>query len=50
MDGCGLQLVADMLQVAGVNRAIALDLHNSAIQGFVSYPIDNLYGLPLIGR
>jgi len=42
------KLVADMLHVAGADRAITVDLHASQIQGFVTYPIDNLYAMPLI--
>jgi len=42
------KLVADLLEVAGANRVITIDLHASQIQGFVNYPIDNLYAMPLI--
>jgi len=37
-----------MLQLAGADRVITIDLHASQIQGFVAYPIDNLYATPLI--
>ena len=42
------KLVADMLELAGADRVITVDLHASQIQGFVSYPIDNLYAMPLM--
>jgi len=42
------KLVADMIQVAGANRVITIDLHASQIQGFVNYPLDNLYAMPLL--
>ena len=38
------KLVADLLQSAGVNRCVALDLHAGQIQGFFDVPFDNLYG------
>ena len=42
------KLVADMLELAGADRVITVDLHASQLQGFVSYPIDNLYAMPLL--
>ncbi len=40
----GAKLVADMLQVAGADRVITLDLHADQIQGFFNIPVDHLYG------
>eukprot|EP00026_Physarum_polycephalum_P005638 Phypoly_transcript_05673.p1 GENE.Phypoly_transcript_05673~~Phypoly_transcript_05673.p1 ORF type:complete len:558 (+),score=105.26 Phypoly_transcript_05673:138-1811(+) len=37
------KLVANMLQTAGFDRVITLDLHASQIQGFFDIPVDNLY-------
>lgn len=42
------KLVADMLQVAGVNRVITLDLHSDQIQGFFNIPVDNVYAAPVL--
>ncbi|MDR3214893.1 MAG: ribose-phosphate pyrophosphokinase [Bacilli bacterium] len=42
------RLVADMIQVAGADRIITLDLHASQIQGFFTIPIDDIYALPLL--
>lgn len=42
------KLVADMLQVAGVSRVIAIDLHAAQIQGFFDKPIDNFPAAPLL--
>lgn len=42
------KLVTDMLQVAGTNRVMTVELHVPQIQGFASYPVDNLYALPLL--
>ncbi len=38
------KLVADMLEKAGVERVITIDLHASQIQGFFNIPVDNLFG------
>ena len=40
----GAKLVADMLQVAGADRVITVDLHADQIQGFFDIPVDHLYG------
>jgi len=42
------RLVTDLLQVAGAQRVVTIELHASQIQGFASYPIDNMYALPLL--
>ena len=39
----GSKLVANLLQAAGVNRIITLDLHADQIQGFFDVPVDALY-------
>jgi len=36
------KLVADLLEIAGANRVITMDLHSDQIQGFFSIPLDNL--------
>ena len=38
------KLVADMLETAGVQRVITIDLHASQIQGFFNIPVDHLTG------
>ncbi len=42
------KLVADLLQAAGVNRLLTLDLHAPAIQGFFDVPVDHLFAAPVI--
>lgn len=42
------KLVADLLQAAGADRAIVLDLHASQIQGFFDIPVDHLSATPLL--
>lgn len=36
------RLFADMLQVAGLDRLITMDVHTTAIEGFYKIPFDNL--------
>jgi ribose-phosphate pyrophosphokinase len=38
------KLVADMIEKAGVDRVISVDLHAAQIQGFFSIPVDHIYG------
>lgn len=42
------KLVADLLQAAGVNRVVAVELHAGQIQGFFNIPFDNLYTTPIL--
>ncbi|HLR66663.1 ribose-phosphate diphosphokinase [Virgibacillus alimentarius] len=42
------KLVADLLETAGANRVITLDLHAPQIQGFFDMPIDHLQGVPIL--
>ncbi len=44
------KLVADMIQVAGANRVVTVDLHAPQIQGFFDIPIDDLTAVNLIGK
>ena len=36
------RLVANMIQVAGANRVMTMDLHVGQIEGFFSFPVDHL--------
>lgn len=38
------KLIANLMQVSGINRVITMDLHAGQIQGFFDIPVDNLYG------
>jgi ribose-phosphate pyrophosphokinase len=42
------KLVADLLEAAGVDRILALDLHAGQIQGFFNIPVDHLLAAPVI--
>ena len=39
-----------MLQVAGVDRVITMDLHATQIQGFFDVPVDNLLSEPTLTK
>ena len=42
------KLVADMLQSAGADRILTIELHSDQIQGFFNVPVDNVYGTKVI--
>jgi ribose-phosphate pyrophosphokinase len=42
------KLVADLLEAAGVDRVLALDLHAGQIQGFFNIPVDHLFAGPVV--
>lgn len=38
------KLVANLMETAGIDRIVTMDLHAGQIQGFFDVPVDNLYG------
>ncbi len=44
------KLVADLLQTAGADRVISMDIHAAQIQGFFDIPVDNFLGLPILAN
>jgi ribose-phosphate pyrophosphokinase len=42
------KLMANMLETAGCDHVITMDLHASQIQGFFDVPVDNLYAEPSV--
>ncbi len=42
------KLVADLVQAAGVDRVVAIDLHAGQIQGFFNIPFDHLFAMPAL--
>ena len=42
------KLVADLLQVAGVDRVLTMDLHAGQVQGFFNVPVDHMTAVPMI--
>ncbi|MCD4769180.1 MAG: ribose-phosphate pyrophosphokinase [Bacteroidales bacterium] len=43
----GAKMIADLLESAGVDRVMTLDLHADQIQGFFNVPVDHLYASSL---
>ena len=46
-DPISAKLVANLLEAAGADRVLTIDLHADQIQGFFDIPVDNLRGAPL---
>lgn len=44
------KLVANLLQTAGADRILTMDLHSTQIQGFFDIPVDNLLGMPVLAK
>ncbi|MCR5786847.1 MAG: ribose-phosphate pyrophosphokinase [Acholeplasmatales bacterium] len=44
------RLVADLIQSAGADRVIVMDIHAAQIQGFFNIPMDNLMGLSTLAN
>jgi ribose-phosphate pyrophosphokinase len=42
------KLIADLLETAGANRALFVDLHAAQIQGFFNIPVDHLFASPVL--
>ena len=42
------KLVANMIERAGADRVLTIDLHAGQIQGFFDIPVDNLYAAPVM--
>lgn len=42
------KLVANVITVAGADRALTMDLHSAQIQGFFDIPFDHLYAAPVL--
>ena len=44
------KLIADLLQVAGMDRLLVADLHTATIQGFFDVPVDHITAIPIIAK
>jgi ribose-phosphate pyrophosphokinase len=42
------KLVASLLETAGADRVLCLDLHAAQIQGFFDIPVDHLFAMPVM--
>mgnify|MGYP006161396835 CR=1 FL=1 len=44
------RLVADMLQLAGADRVLTMDLHAGQVQGFFRIPVDHMTAVPMFAQ
>jgi ribose-phosphate pyrophosphokinase len=42
------RLVAEVLEIAGADRLVAMDLHAGQLQGFFSKPVDHMTAMPIL--
>jgi ribose-phosphate pyrophosphokinase len=42
------RLVAETLEVAGIDRLVTMDLHAGQVQGFFSKPVDHMTAMPIL--
>ncbi len=42
------RLVANLIETAGADRVVAMDLHSDQIQGFFNIPVDTLTAMPIL--
>lgn len=44
------KLIANLLETAGIDRLLTMDLHAGQLQGFFDVPVDNLLSMPLLAK
>ena len=44
------KLVAEMIQSAGADRVLTMDLHAGQVQGFFEVPVDHMTALPMLAQ
>ncbi len=44
------RLVARMLETAGVDRVVTMDLHSGQVQGFFTKPVDHMTAMPVLAQ
>ncbi|HEV7918095.1 MAG TPA: ribose-phosphate pyrophosphokinase [Solirubrobacterales bacterium] len=44
------RLVAKMMEVAGIDRLLTMDLHAGQVQGFFSKPVDHMTAMPILSQ
>ena len=50
LDPISAKLCANMLEAAGADRVLTMDLHANQIQGFFDIPVDNLLGTKILSQ
>lgn len=46
----GARLTADLIRASGFDRVVSIDLHNAALEGFFSIPLEHLSAVPLLAE
>jgi ribose-phosphate pyrophosphokinase len=49
-EAVGARLVADLLQTAGFDRVVAVDLHGTTLEGCFTLPLEHLSAVPLLAQ
>ncbi|MBQ1407539.1 MAG: ribose-phosphate diphosphokinase [Eubacterium sp.] len=49
-DPISAKLVANLIQAAGADRVLTMDLHANQIQGYFDIPVDHLVGMPILAK
>ena len=49
-EGITAKLVAEMIQSAGADRVLTMDLHAGQVQGFFEVPVDHMTALPMLAQ
>ena len=44
------KLVANLIEAAGADRVVTMDLHANQIQGYFDIPVDHLLGMPILAK
>ena len=44
------RLIAELLETAGIDRLVTMDLHAGQVQGFFSKPVDHMTAMPILTR
>jgi ribose-phosphate pyrophosphokinase len=44
------KLVANLIEAAGADRVLTMDLHANQIQGYFDIPVDHLVGMPILAK
>jgi len=44
------RLIAELLETAGIDRLVTMDLHAGQVQGFFSKPVDHMTALPILSQ
>ena len=47
-DPISAKLVANLIEAAGADRVVSMDLHANQIQGYFDIPVDHLVGMPIL--